>query len=605
MPCRSTSSRLLLLAAALLVAGCGDDDTVRRPSTGQEQPDPDTENPQPPSALVDLVVDADRSGALEPGVAAEDEGEDTFSTRAGAVFLANLDDDDDDGKPDAEDTVVNGATDALDLAPVAVRAWADAPEGTTARLSVEGAEHVRLFRVQGEPTEPGSYAAVADAGALDLGTEDLRAGVRLALEGREFVRSIAEDAWDGTVRLVLDVRDAAGKSLGTDTVLLRVAPVLLQYNTAPTEEVYFSDGGTMNGDFSDAIEVMTTAAGVPLVGLDPPGSFREFDQWTQDFFDVGFTSMPGPDGTPVGMHVAIRSAQPDRRAGGIVTSHFAGPDWATAYVFAPDWSGDTHGYSMNSFGDWDVVPPYGDYPLGRNVWGAGDSADEAPDPAFVDFVRAQRVQPEIVVDTSWLLVGHVDEVFSWVKAESPRGWRLLVADPTLARAMLQRLSDEGHGDAPLFGGKSWIDWDFGNEIPAEVTVDEVLGDADLMAASQQAQVRTDEMLATLRAETGLDDDEITAMPFVYEDVFGGLVAHQPGTVNLLHVDGHVVVPDPFGPIVDGEDVFRADIESRLGALGLDVYFADDWDVYHRNLGEVHCGTNVSRRMDARWWESGR
>ena len=35
------------------------------------------------------------------------------------------------------------------------------------------------------------------------------------------------------------------------------------------------------------------------------------------------------------------------------------------------------------------------------------------------------------------------------------------------------------------------------------------------------------------------------------------------------------------------------------------WLVGNWDVYHRNLGEVHCGTNVSRRLDARWWESGR
>jgi protein-arginine deiminase len=31
---------------------------------------------------------------------------------------------------------------------------------------------------------------------------------------------------------------------------------------------------------------------------------------------------------------------------------------------------------------------------------------------------------------------------------------------------------------------------------------------------------------------------------------------------------------------------------------------DDWDVYHLALGEVHCGTNVTRTPTADWWERG-
>jgi len=598
MPRRTFRSRhaLSVGATALLVAaGCGDDAT--RPVPAQEH---DAGAP-----IVDLVVDANRNGALDPGAPDEDAGEDAFGPAAGAAFLANVDDDDDDGVPDAEDAVVNGAADIADLAPLAVRAWPAAPDGAAGTLAVENAGHVRLFRVAGPAADPASYVEVVDPGAVELAADELREGVRFAIEGREFAASIAEGAWDGTVRVSLTVHRADGAAVGADAVLLRVAPLLLQYNTAPADEVYYSDGGRFNAGFAGGVQAMADAAGVPLVGLDLPGGFRDFDPWTQDFFDVGYTSIPGPGGAPVGLHVAVRSAQPDRTAGRIVETHFAGPDWGTVFVHQDDWSGEDHGYSMNSFGNWDVVPPYGAYPLGRNVWGSGERAGERPDAAFVDFVRAQRVQPEIVLDTSWLLVGHVDEVFSWVQADGPRGWRLLVADPTLAREMLRQLSELGHGDATLFSGKSWIDWDFGNEYPADVTVDEILGDADLMAASQQAQLRTDEMLAELREETGLADDEITPMPFVYEDVFGGLVAHQPGTVNLLHVNGHVVVPDPFGPVVEGVDVFRKDVEDRLGALGLRVFFADDWDVYHRNLGEVHCGTNVTRRMDLRWWESGR
>lgn len=78
-----------------------------------------------------------------------------------------------------------------------------------------------------------------------------------------------------------------------------------------------------------------------------------------------------------------------------------------------------------------------------------------------------------------------------------------------------------------------------------------------------------------------------------------------GTVNLLHVDGRVLVPDPFGPQIGGRDPFQEDLRARLGALGLEVRFVDDWDTFHVNMGEVHCGTNVDRTLDLAWWEGGR
>ena len=44
--------------------------------------------------------------------------------------------------------------------------------------------------------------------------------------------------------------------------------------------------------------------------------------------------------------------------------------------------------------------------------------------------------------------------------------------------------------------------------------------------------------------------------------------------------------------INSADPFEEDIKAKLGPLGLNVIFADDWDTYHINMGEVHCGTNV-------------
>ena len=138
-----------------------------------------------------------------------------------------------------------------------------------------------------------------------------------------------------------------------------------------------------------------------------------------------------------------------------------------------------------------------------------------------------------------------------------------------------------------------------------------------MASSQAAQAEIDGVVAAVRDAVGLADDEIVEIPFLFEEEEGeGLVAYNPGTVNLLAFGDYIVQADPFGPQINGEDLFKKDLVDRLGTpvnqlgatgQGLFVYFADDWDLYHVLLGEVHCGTNVDAPPPAseKWWESGR
>jgi protein-arginine deiminase len=592
-PARMRIRWLVPFSVAMAMAGCNRDSAS-----------------QPPQPMADLVVDSNRSGALELSDSSEDEHEDEWDAQHGAVFLANLDDDDQDGKSDADDAVVNGQADIADLSPVAVRAWPDAPPTASGTLAVDAASMglVRIFRVVGPADDPTSYQAEADPTQIALSAADLKAGVSFALEGRDLVSSTQPGAWSGVVELTLTVTDGTKTALtSTDAAKLRVAPLVLQWNTAPTERVFFTDAGSDTQTLSDGIATAMLDAPVEQLELDQLG--LNVDVWSQDFFDVGYTTKPGPGGLPVGMRIFVRSAQPDRSAGEVVFKHFLGPDRGAIEKHGDTNQDSDHGYSMNSFGNWDVIPPYEkdgvSYPLGRNYWGAvaSDPAD-SPDPGFQDFYRAQKVQPEINVDTSWLMVGHVDEFSSWVKTNTPRGWGMLVASPSRARQMLMDLQTAGSGEVQMFAGKKSYDFN-GKSSPAAVSVDAVLANANLMAFSQAAQMHIDDNVAMLKNEIGLHDDEITLMPFLIEKAYGAGLAYQPGTVNLLHVDGKVVIPDPFGPIVNGVDPFKEDLKERLGALGLEVHFADDWDTFHEGAGEVHCGTNVARTIQSAWWETGR
>jgi protein-arginine deiminase len=584
--------------ALLMIAGCSHDDATG----GASQP------------VADVIVDSNRSGVLEPGDPTEELNKDDWNAAQGAIFIANIDDDDQDGKSDADDDKVNGANDLIDLSPIQIGAWKDAPPNASGMLAVDKLSSgvVRIFRVNGDASDPASYVAEKDPTNIVLSAADLQKGAQFALEGRDFVTSTKPDAWTGIVELTLtvtrpptDPKDTkTAPVVITDAAKLRVAPLVLQWNTAHTEKVFHTDAQS---------DTQTLHEGILAANLDAPTEQLELyqlgletDVWAQDFFDVGYTSKPGPGGAPIGMRVFIRSAQPDRTAGQVVFKHFLGPDQGA--IQKGDGNDSDHGYSMNSFGDWDVIPPYTkdgvNYPLGRNYWGAipGNLA-ESPNQAFQDFYRAQKVQPEINVDTSWLLVGHVDEYSSWVTTNTARGWGMLVGSPRGARAMFMQMQSDGNGASLIFDGKN--DWSTGKKKPAAIAITDVLAKANLMAASQNAQMYIDTNVIKLKGEIGLADNEVTEIPFLIEQAYGAHLAYQPGMVNLLFVDGKAVLPDPFGPNLNGVDPFKAEVTSRLAALGVEAHFADDWDTFHEGDGEVHCGSNVARTIISKWWETGR
>lgn len=592
----------LLASLAPLPLGCGGSDDA-----GAQTSDPPAVDggDAAPKSTLGIVVDANRDGTLDLANADGEGDHATWDAKHGAILLANLDDDDQKGAADATDAIVNGDRDVADLAPIALRAWPDAPDGTTATLSIDerSAPNVRLFRVNGDPASAASYVAI-DPPSLALSADEVRAGVTLAIEARNFVTSTAQDAWNGYVDLTLAVKGQDGSSVGTDQARMRVAPLLLQHDLAPTESVFYTDLGFESAPLLKGLDPACAADH----GMTPTG-LTTGDQWAQDFFDVGYTSRPGPGGAPIGMKIAIRSAQDWRQAGQDALDYFRTlPDWGTLYLHTEnDDKQSDNGDSLDSFGNWSVIPPYTkgseSFPLGRNVWGS--VASDHPDSGYEDFVRAQAVQPAFNVDTSWLYVGHIDEFTSFVKANNARGWVLLAASPKMARDMLLKMQADGHGQTQLFVGKQWPDANYNMTIPAAITIDDLLADASIAAESQYVQTRVDAEVKRLKDEIGLSDDEIVPIPFLWEKYGGYALAHQPGTVNLLHFDGTVVIPDPFGPQLDGSDPFEDDLTTRLGALGLTVAFADDWNLYHVLSGEVHCGTNVSRTMDAKWWETGR
>jgi protein-arginine deiminase len=209
-----------------------------------------------------------------------------------------------------------------------------------------------------------------------------------------------------------------------------------------------------------------------------------------------------------------------------------------------------------------------------------------PDPAFIGLFTSQGQQPPVVVDTSWLMVGHADETTHVVKAHNARGWTIMVADPRLALATLRAAQADGHGDARFTGAR------------ATSTIDEVLADQKALADNETAARHIDDQLSVLLAETGLRHDELVRVPvlFTAPEQLGGLfVAATPGIPNGLSVDARTfAAPDPHAPVVDGRDLFKAVTERAL--RGVDVRWVEDIGWAHLGGGEVHCTTNAWRAV---------
>jgi protein-arginine deiminase len=557
---------------------------------------------------VDLRADTNRNGVLDWDLSSEDENEDTWDSTHGAVFLANIDDDgtrcsrsgSDENLAacnDASDEEVNGPDDALDLAPLGIAPMPGLSAEAEGRLTVEPPQAealVRLFRRNGT-----SFAPVATATDL-LTSEELRAGVALALEGKDIVRD--SEVWDGYITLTLTVTEGSTE-VGRDSVTLRVAPVVTPSHLDRPETVYVANDDT---DGPSVLFRQGLREGVQKAGLPAPVEFNQWgDRWTQDVFEPAYMTMPSSQGVQA-MHVNYRSANYTfdggsrprlRRASRIVFTELRGKDVAGVVQYDPRHPDDMD--TLNSFGNLETVPPYTNqgqaYPLGRII--RGSSSKFYPDKAFQKMLDSQGVQPSILVDTSWLLVAHIDEVISFLPStQSPRGWVLAAADPRRAKALLDEMSRNGQGRLKVFAGRKFVD-DYGNESEASRTIDDVLDDDALMAANQLAAVKVDAIVQRLQSDVGLGASDVVSVPFLLGPIDGHVTAYQPGVVNGISLgSGHFVAPKPFGPMVGGKDVFEKEVEDNFRRHGVSIHWVDDWASYHLLEGEAHCGTNVRRAI---------
>jgi Protein-arginine deiminase (PAD) len=211
--------------------------------------------------------------------------------------------------------------------------------------------------------------------------------------------------------------------------------------------------------------------------------------------------------------------------------------------------------------DQDAGPPFPAHPPaphGKIV--LGDSATRSADPRLREFLFAQGLQPIIPINTSWLGVGHVDEILSFVPDRRHQGFKVLWSSPTAMTALLACALQ--YQPSPLFRGK----FDRGDycEIEARSLLDKYKAlnaglDVQYLKPIQQR----------ILAGLNLTEGALVPMPVLFgmqeHDDHPAAGAVTPNCVNVQVVDGHLLVPRPYGPRLPLAQA-RAAIKATLRVL---------------------------------------
>jgi protein-arginine deiminase len=399
-------------------------------------------------------------------------------------------------------------------------------------------------------------------------------------------------AWDGAFILTVSAHVPGSDEIAISTLPFLVAPYMLASSLDPVEEVLVVSN-SRTADFVEKLQQIIPQTGARLRSIKVPNG-DELDVWVQDAVEIGRICVPL--GTSVLQAVSalggIRalSEEMDCKPLDSAVAHFfearraividqviprAGTGWI-------DW-----------FGNLEVSPPVVDqsgraFPCGRILTGAQKTYGMHPE--VLEFLEAQHIQgPPLVLDTSWLTIGHVDEVVSFIPANGNSGFRVLVPNTELAWSILKDLRLRGYEDSLVFANKK----------KRETTVAQLLDNETLLTENTLIQSSLDQMKVQLCSGLGLKASDFVELPALFQDGISLI----PNFVNSLVINGHALVPTPAGPVVDGQDVLARWVDSVLHQFGIIVHFIDDWEAYHCYAGEIHCGTNCIRRVSQpRWWE---
>ncbi|KAM9299548.1 protein-arginine deiminase type-2 [Gastrophryne carolinensis] len=534
-----------------------------------------------------LDVDADRDGVVEknnPHKASWTWG----PNGQGAVLLVNCDKDSLLSRTvDAGDNVVFSKTDLQDMSRMVLRIHGPEKLPTSFQLMLHitatDAQSMGVFYLHNKV-----YTHVLGRNKLFYrarytGTRELE----FFVEGLRF----PDEGFSGLVSIKASLLEAQVEGIPetpifTDAVTFRISPLIITPNTQEPNEVFVCSVKD-NYLFEKAIKSLADTANYKLQVCFE--YVNRGDRWMQDEMEFGYIQAPHKS-FPV-----VLDSPRDRGLKDFPIRSLLGPDFG--YVTKTAHCDNVT--SLDSFGNLEVSPPVTvrgkAYPLGRILIGSSlpTYSGRRMTKVVREFLYAQRVQAPIELFSDWLLVGHVDEFLTFVPAPDQKGFRLLLASPATCFRILADKKQEGHGDVTMFQGLKNERW----------TVTKVLSTNAIVQENNYAQHCIDWNRDILKRELGLTEEDIIDIPALYRLNDGKAVSFFPNMVNMLVLGKELGIPKPYGPVIKVTCCLEDYVIDQLKPLELNCTFIDDVVSYHKQLGEVHCGTNVRRKpFPFKWWQ---
>lgn len=393
-----------------------------------------------------------------------------------------------------------------------------------------------------------------------------------------------------------------------DVGLVTIAPWILLPNTRPVTRLYFTylapgpgDPGNhhfaydlcealnvvfrgavpVNADESVAFTPTASGSAAPVYLVD--GAAYGNDVWMQDEIEVGYCWAPH-----AWMHVVLH--QPRRRPlGDFVTGHMAAPgvgvfdripgvdrdgvDYGGNLECSPPVRASTPALPRTAGGP--SVPAHPPAPFGKIV--IGDCTPRPISTELHEFLVSQKVQPVLPIDTSWLHVGHTDEIISFVRSTNRKRYKLVMASVRAMDALLRNLAA-----VPLSAGRTGfhvgldkLNGRGGRGGYGERSVEELR--SHLGAYNQR--LRNDKLApiqTRLTSGLGLTAADVIPLPTYFElpsnqrarmgDPDHRTIAYTVGSVNMQVVGNHLMVPRPMGARLRPADAQRV-VEQTMAEIG--------------------------------------
>ena len=469
--------------------------------------------------------------------------------------------------------------------------WRGEPNANyTLVLTIENAENepIEIFRVFSNES-PGLFhhegkplsIAASDVGSIDFGVA-CRTFAHHGLPGKA--------PWDGNFSITVALKAGGDTEVATETAHFRVAPFLLASAIDAVEEVLVVHT-PLTLKFIEKLKQLIPQMGAKLRPVEFDDG-NASDVWMQDTVEIGKVCHPTPRSAEQRIailgglradHEDLKTEMLDQNVKELFQKR------GSLVACSPKQRQNTRW--MDWYGNLEVSPPVKAkkgkvYPFGRVLVGVQNGTTMHPE--IIAFLEAQGMQtPALEIDTSWLTIGHVDEVINFVPSKDRKQFRILFPSPSLATCLLQQALLHGHKKTMVFPGKA-----------DEISIGELYEQIACSEESQKIHQALQETRQKIKEGLGVGEADFVELPALFSK---GL-ALIPNPINGLFCNGHYIVPDPCGPQIEGKDIFAENIRESLVKLGVQVHFIDIWEPYHKRAGEIHCGTNTVRRLRrTNWW----